>query len=436
MWEDAYSVAVETSKELSLPFHVTNTFAHQRFMSSSYLSLKNLEESLEVYIETFKDHENRLDVGYKLYGQDFAVDLLGLLDLLWPLVILMLQSQTQWCPGWKFESYIPAVQDQLTTFIAEMDEDIPSSSVSPRLNKHLADIMEKKYGKCELVEGWLVVEEVAGKPVEWQAREPQECMEELRILATDMKAELDRRFATSYPKLNTMLHKCLDFGVLFAGLCGVRTDGIHPVNKQAYSVLGAAEFRKCVEFVSQLPHVQEKNMELSSLLSSAVFWLLKSALMDVVWGKLFSSHFSNFFRQVEKVVEKPGAALRRHVLLGDIAIPFGESTTQVVEFSKSVPTTFSLVELFRVQLSGGKTIEVVLQEDAIILGWPCLLFDNACMLKQGLKQLLSLFIVLLKSSPEMEGRQSLDVLASRSKIDWCLPPVMQCDSALTELAQL
>ena len=36
----------------------------------------------------------------------------------------------------------------------------------------------------------------------------------------------------------------------------------------------------------------------------------------------------------------------------------------------------------------------------------------------------------------MEGKQSLDVLALRSKIDWCLPPVLQCDVALTEMAHL
>ena len=69
-------------KDLKLPFRVTNAYAHQQIMSSSYLSLKNLEESLEVYIETFKDHDNRPDLGYKLYGQDFVLDLLGVLDLL------------------------------------------------------------------------------------------------------------------------------------------------------------------------------------------------------------------------------------------------------------------------------------------------------------------------------------------------------------------
>ena len=62
-------------------------------MISSYLSLKNLQESLEVYIETFKDPDNHEDFGYKLCCQDFVLDLIGILDLLWPLVVLMLQPE-------------------------------------------------------------------------------------------------------------------------------------------------------------------------------------------------------------------------------------------------------------------------------------------------------------------------------------------------------
>ena len=82
-----HSVARHTAKDLKLPFRVTNAYAHQRFISSSYLSLKNLAESLEVYMETFRDHDNREEIGYKLCGQDFVHNLLGLLDLLWPLVV-------------------------------------------------------------------------------------------------------------------------------------------------------------------------------------------------------------------------------------------------------------------------------------------------------------------------------------------------------------
>ena len=158
---------------------------------------------------------------------------------------------------WKFESYIPAVQEQLSKFVEEMGEDIPDASVSPRLHKHISDVTEKRYGRCELGEGWIMVE-AENNTFKWVAREPDDCKEDLKELARNMKVELNRRFSSSFPKLNSMLHKCLDFGLLFSGLCGVRKDDIQPVNKGAYSALGATEFKKCVEFVSKLPHVHEK----------------------------------------------------------------------------------------------------------------------------------------------------------------------------------
>ena len=70
----------------------------------------------------------------------------------------MLQLQAQLCLGWKFESYIPAVQEQLSKFVEEMDEDIPDASIFPSLHKHVSDVTEKKYGRCELDEGWIMVE--------------------------------------------------------------------------------------------------------------------------------------------------------------------------------------------------------------------------------------------------------------------------------------
>jgi hypothetical protein len=133
--------------------------------------------------------------------------------------------------------------------------------------------------------------------------------------------------------------------------------------------------------------------------------------------------------------------------MGDIAIPVGVSTTHIVEFSKSDPTMFSLAEVFRVQLSCGTTLEVVLEEDAIIhalytdssfytlVGQEfCLLFD-IMYAKTGTEAVAESFYRIVEKQ-EMEGKQSLNVLALRSKIDWCLPPVLQCDSALTEMAHM
>jgi hypothetical protein len=134
-----HSVARHTAKELKLPFRVTNAFAHQRFMSSSYLSLRNLADSLEVYIETFKDHDNHEKVGYKLYGQDFVHDLLAVLDLLWPLVALMLQAQAQWYPGWKLCSHIPLVKMQIERFLLEITKD---EAVVTRANGDEEDELE------------------------------------------------------------------------------------------------------------------------------------------------------------------------------------------------------------------------------------------------------------------------------------------------------
>ena len=189
-----HSVVKETAKELALPFKVTNTFAQQRFMSSSYLPLKNLANSLETYIETFKDHDNRMNLGYRLYGQDFVVDLLGLLDLLWPLVVLMLEGQAQWCPGWKFARHVPKVEKQLRNIIEEMKKKNPAATICPRLGAHMLEVKDFKFGKSELVEGWLVVEEAQGKPVKWNAREVPDCVRDLKNLGENMVEELKARF--------------------------------------------------------------------------------------------------------------------------------------------------------------------------------------------------------------------------------------------------
>ncbi len=71
-----HSVAYETAKELKLPFRMLK-----------------LETSIEAYINMFRDHDNQELNEYKIACQDFVFDLLGVIDLLWPLVLLMLRAQ-------------------------------------------------------------------------------------------------------------------------------------------------------------------------------------------------------------------------------------------------------------------------------------------------------------------------------------------------------
>ncbi len=72
-------------------------------------------------------------------------------------------------------------------------------------------IEQHKYGTIYLVDGWLVVKEEQGKPVDWSMREIEDCKQDLQELALQMVDELRQRFESSVPELTETLHKCLDF---------------------------------------------------------------------------------------------------------------------------------------------------------------------------------------------------------------------------------
>ncbi|CAB3985838.1 Hypothetical predicted protein [Paramuricea clavata] len=82
------------------------------------------------------DHDNTEITEYKIAGTDFVYDLLGTIDLLWPLALLMIWGQLEWCPVWKFPSWIPLVEEQLRQVAKEVIKDGPAHSVCPHLHEH------------------------------------------------------------------------------------------------------------------------------------------------------------------------------------------------------------------------------------------------------------------------------------------------------------
>ena len=238
-----YAVAQETAEEMKLPFSTTISFAKQRFMSSSYKQFLKLESSIEAYINTFRDHDNQELNEYKLAGQDFVFDLLGVIDLLWPLVLVMLRGQMLSCPGWKIAAWIPLVKGQINLFAAEITKESPSAEACSRLHKHAADNADFKYKNTDLVEGWLIENEEQGGQVNWKMRELDDCRADLKTLALDMVLALTERSAAGIPDLLYTLQKCLDFGVLFSALCGERMrNGEIPVKKASFMTVGQVEF--------------------------------------------------------------------------------------------------------------------------------------------------------------------------------------------------
>jgi hypothetical protein len=106
----------------------------------------------------------------------------------------------------------------LKLFSTQVTKKEPLKSASPRLHKHGQDIAHYKYKGIILVEGWLVVSEEQGKPVEWKMRELEDCWNDLKDLAKAMVQTLEERSAAGIPDLLYTLQKCLDFGVLFTSL--------------------------------------------------------------------------------------------------------------------------------------------------------------------------------------------------------------------------
>ena len=131
--------------------------------------------------------------------------------------------------------------------------------------------------------------------------------------------------------------------------------------------------------------------------------------------------------------------------------PTGEirlgSGMYVTEFQPYVTKEFTLADVFQVELSNSEKMNVVLQEDAVIkaldtdprfytLVGPefCLLFD-IMYAKSGTESVAESFYRVVENQ-EMDGGQSIEVLAARSKVDWCLPAMIQCESTLGEMAKL
>lgn len=431
-----HTVAFETAKELKLPFRTTVPYAKQRFMSSSYKQFLKLESSIEAYINTFRDHDNQELNEYKIAGQDFLFDLLGVIDLLWPLVLLMLRAQLLRCPGWKIASWLPLVKSRMEFFSTQVMEEKPSKSASPRLHQHAEDIARFKYKSIDLVEGWLVESEEQGKPVSWKMREIEDCQNDLKQLAEAMVQTLQERSSVGIPDLLYTLQKCLDFGVLFSSLCGERSiDGKKPVKRADVMLVGQKEFKRCVSFVAKLPHVQElvinEGLELDAPFSDLIFWKLKSFLLEIVWGKELEQFFPKCFKRVS------GESLT------NVIIP----PSQVVTKFMAEQNEFDLLDKFQVTLSSGSSFTVVLQEEEVIqmiycnptfieaVGREfCILFD-IFYAKAGTEAIAESFYRVMETQ-EKDGGQSQEVLTMRTKVDWCLPPLIQCEKSLSSIAEL
>ena len=127
-----------------------------------------------------------------------------------------------------------------------------------------------------------------------------------------------------------------------------------------------------------------------------------------------------------------------------LSIPDGIAMTT---FQRSTGPQFSLSVVFEVELSNEEKMKVFFDEEVQIealytdsssysaIGQEfCFVFDIFYG-KSGTEAVVESFYRVVEKQ-EIEGGQTIGVLMNRAKINWCLPSVIQCDSAITERAKL
>ena len=80
----------------------------------------------------------------KVRGEDFVVDLCGMLDILQPVVSLMIRAQTVNLPPWKVIAWYSRIMELLETSQQELTKvkngAQPSKTILPKLSKHWQEI--------------------------------------------------------------------------------------------------------------------------------------------------------------------------------------------------------------------------------------------------------------------------------------------------------
>jgi hypothetical protein len=235
---------------------------------------------------------------------------------------------------------------------------------------------------------------------------------------------------------------------------------------------GKEEFSKFFSHVCTMPHVKKliHNEEIltDAKLSHVVHRRLKVALKDVIWRPKFQAVMWQWFSVLNEATGKVMASLDTYSNLGNL--------NRISVCDKMFPKTCYLCNLYKMEFES-KTLITILDEAKVcesmytnsevynILGKEVCIVQDIALAKGGTEAIVESFYSTM-ASQSLQGGQSNEVLTLRwvieilkkhifvavrtclqlligdslvvfrTKIDWCFPPVIQLDTAITEIAKI
>lgn len=202
----------------------------------------------------------------------------------------MIKSQAVNLPPWKIVKWFPKVTSYLEKCIDQLKQvpigETPSKLLLPTLHKHWQELTSEEgrtdedsddelefagsFRGIPLLPAWLVVDKheqdqntKTGKKKKlytWAARTPEDCLEDMITLSSELKDALEDRFDRMVPKEVKTLAVIFDLEVLFEKFSKFTMDKgklfISREDREDWETFGRVEFKEFYTYVCALLHVR------------------------------------------------------------------------------------------------------------------------------------------------------------------------------------
>jgi hypothetical protein len=149
------AMEMETSDD-ELVLRFTSRACSTRFTTSQYVEFKKLLASLPLFVKTFREFQSCEIKEYMIAGEDFVMDLCGVVDILHPLIEMFVELQSLSAPSWKVVTWWAKIKEHMEQMQANFSLTAPTS-MFPILKANIDDIQSGEYKGTRLVPGWMVV---------------------------------------------------------------------------------------------------------------------------------------------------------------------------------------------------------------------------------------------------------------------------------------
>ena len=296
-----------------------------------------------------------------------------------------------------------------------------------------------------LLTGWLVVGEDTevrnGKrktTYTWDARSPQECIDDLITLCQDLRAALQARFNRAVPAPVKKLFQVFDLEKAVENLCKFKVENeklvVSREDRITWETDGTEEFQEFYNDVCNIPHVRalaDRNRDLGLLPhdSNMILKRFKTTLQKMVWFGLGNCAAS----AVNMFVDSKGNAVDE----------FSESNL----LSLSTASEAVLDQWFELRFASGINVKAKLSEENVIASFynnqtisdslgkeMCIALDVA-LAAGGCEAIVEGFYSVV-AAHKKNGGQGNNVLVQRAIVDWSIPDPISCPETMAEISHL